>query len=141
MNEARVTVIVPSFNRARLLERTIPSYLQEGAGELILVDDCSTDETAAVVAGLAERDGRIRYLKSERTLKQTHAKNLGIAAARFPLLNFADDYSNLLPGSLPRLLATMEETGADIVGARAPYMESAEDAADPAAFAARQPAM
>ncbi|MBL8968458.1 MAG: hypothetical protein JNG85_15750, partial [Spirochaetaceae bacterium] len=43
--------------------------------------------------------------------------------------------------SLPRLLATMEETGADIVGARAPYMESAEDAADPAAFAARQPAM
>lgn len=137
MPESLVSVVVPSYNRAFLLARTLPSYLQEGVGELLLVDDCSTDETEAVVGRLAAGEPRIRYLRSERNLKQTHAKNLGISAARFPLVYFGDDDSILLPGSVKRLLATMRERDADIVGARAPYMERAEDEADPEAFAAR----
>lgn len=134
-----VSVAVPSYGRAALLPLTIPSYLQDVCGELIVVDDCSPDATERAVAALAAADPRVRYIRSERNLKQTHAKNLGIKAARFPLIFFGDDDSLLLPGSLERLLKTMQESGADIVGASAPYMETEEDAADPIAFAARRP--
>lgn len=134
-----VSVIVPTYNRAALLGRTLPSYLQPETGELIVVDDCSTDDTPSVLAAFAATDPRVVLLRSERNLKQTHAKNMGIDAARFDYVYFGDDDSILLEGSLRRLLATMAEKKADIVGARAPYMESAEHEADPAAFAASIP--
>jgi glycosyltransferase involved in cell wall biosynthesis len=137
MDETRISVIVPSYNRAVLLGRTLPTYLQPEVGELILIDDCSTDDTYAVVDGLAAKYGRIRYIRSERNLKQTHAKNLGIAAAHLPFVYFGDDDSLLLAGSMARLLATMAELDADIVGARAPYMETEEDEANPETFANR----
>jgi len=44
-----VSVVLPSFNRARLLPITIPTYFQEDVSEVILVDDCSSDNTAEVV--------------------------------------------------------------------------------------------
>lgn len=134
-----VSVIVPTYNRARLLPRVLPTYLQPETGELIVVDDCSTDDTQAVLRDMAAREPRIRVLRSERNLRQTHAKNMGIAAARFDLLYFGDDDALLMPGSLAALLATRERRGADIVGSRAPYMET--DAADPTAFLAAQPAL
>lgn len=126
MTEPTISVVVPTYRRANLLEKTLPSYLQPETLELIVVDDCSPDHTAAVVRRLARIDSRVRYLRSERNLKQTHAKNLGIAAARAPFVYFGDDDSILLPGALERLAATMTDRGADIVGARAPYMESLE---------------
>ena len=47
-----VSVVLPSFNRARLLPITIPTYFQEDVSEVILVDDCSSDNTAVVVMEL-----------------------------------------------------------------------------------------
>jgi glycosyltransferase involved in cell wall biosynthesis len=118
----RVSVVVPTYGRACLLERTLPTYLQPEVGELIVVDDASPDETGAAVARLALRDSRVRYLRSEENLKQTHAKNLGIDAASFPYIYFGDDDSLLSPGSIGFLLETLAARGASIVGARAPYL-------------------
>lgn len=133
--ESFLSVIVPTYGRAGLLARTLPSYLQPELGELIVVDDCSPDDTAAAVAKIAAVDTRVRYLRSPRNLKQTHAKNMGIAAAKGSLLYFGDDDSMLLPGSLKRLIDTMRESGADIVGASAPYMKDNVALADVEAFA------
>jgi glycosyltransferase involved in cell wall biosynthesis len=130
----RVSVIVPTYGRAGLLERTLPTYLQPEVGELIVVDDASPDETEAVVARLAMSDARIRYLRSDENLKQTHAKNMGIDAASFPFVYFGDDDSVLSPGSIGFLLETLDASGASIVGARAPYLSDegeAEEACGP----------
>ncbi len=127
MHEPCISVVVPTYNRAHLLEKTLPTYLQPEIFELIVVDDCSLDETRDTVRQLAQSDNRIRYLRSERNLKQPHAKNLGIRAARAPYVYFGDDDSLLLPGSLRFLLETMQEHKADIVGARAPYMIKEEE--------------
>jgi glycosyltransferase involved in cell wall biosynthesis len=130
MGDPDVTVIVPTYRRAHLLGLTLPSYLQPETFELIVVDDCSPDNTEEAVKALSKTDPRVRYIRSERNLKQTHAKNLGIAAARSRYVFFGDDDSVLLPGSLARLMATFSEKHADIVGARAPYMESIEKGKD-----------
>ena len=135
----RITVVVPSYNRSGLLPQTIPSYLQEEVLELILADDCSTDDTPQVVRLLSLKDPRIGYVRSERNLRQMHAKNLGIAAAKGEFVYFGDDDSILLPGSLGRLVATLEERAADIVGAASLYMDTEADEADLSSFLARQP--
>ena len=60
-----VSVVLPSFNRARLLPITIPTYFQEDVSEVILVDDCSSDNTAEVVKELQTRFPTLRYFRNE----------------------------------------------------------------------------
>jgi len=126
-----VSVIIPTYGRAGLLARTVPTYLQPGVGEVIIVDDASPDDTPRILAELAAGDPRIRTLRSPINRKQTHAKNMGIVATRFPLVYFGDDDSLLAPGSIGFLLETMRARSADIVGARAPYLVEGEDVATP----------
>jgi glycosyltransferase involved in cell wall biosynthesis len=139
MPEELISVVVPTFNRAHLLARTLPTYLQPEVGEIIVVDDCSTDGTQEAIRALQRKDARVKSLRCERNLKQTHAKNWGTREAVFPLVYYGDDDSILIEGSLAALLRTMKERRADIVGARAPYMETPEDEADVPAFLSRLP--
>jgi GT2 family glycosyltransferase len=94
-----VSVVVPTFNRAHLLGASLGSLLgQQGVAlEVVVVDDGSTDDTAARVAALG--DARIRFLA------QPHggiaaARNAGIAAARAPYVAFHDSDDEALPGRL-----------------------------------------
>lgn len=69
-----MSVVLPTYNRADVLERSVESVLGQTFQEyeLLIVDDASTDETDAVVDGFD--DDRIRYIK--------HDENRGAAAAR-----------------------------------------------------------
>ena len=69
-----VSIIMPSYNTAPYIMETIQSVLNQSYQnwELIIVDDCSTDNTDQVVACI--RDERIKYFKNE--------KNSGAAARR-----------------------------------------------------------
>ena len=122
MSEQSISVIVPTYKRAHLLSLTLPTYLQPETSELIVVDDCSPDKTREVVESLAADDPRIRYIRTDANRKQPHAKNLGISHAHGEYLYFGDDDSVLLPGSLERLITTLHDYGALIVGACAPYI-------------------
>lgn len=127
-------MVVPSFNRAHILHLTLPTYLQPEVGELILVDDCSTDNTREVVGRLIEQYPRIKYLRNEENSKQCFSKNRGIEAAQFPFIYFGDDDSILAQGSIARLLDTHQRYGAHVVGAKSLYMTNEEQWADPEAF-------
>lgn len=113
-----VTVIIPSYNRGHLLERTVPTYLQERVGQLIIVDDCSTDNTTEVVERLRKQFPQIEYVRNERNIKQAASKNRGIERARGEFIYFGDDDSLLLPGSIGFLFETIEQEDAGAVMAR-----------------------
>lgn len=113
-----ISVVMPSYGRAHLLRHTIPTYLQEGVTELILVDDCSPDNTPEVVAELQKTYPQIKYLRNERNMKQTASKNRGIAIAKGDYIYFGDDDSLLLPGSIRSLKQTLEYYEAGAVMAR-----------------------
>ena len=49
-----ITVIIPTYNRAHLLPKIIPSYLQQRVSKIIIVDDASTDNTQEVVRELVK---------------------------------------------------------------------------------------
>ena len=86
-----VSVIMPTFNRARLLERAIQSVLNQTYDrfEIIVVDDASRDNTSDVVKSI--RDERVRYIRHEMNRGGSAARNTGIAAARGKYIAFLDD--------------------------------------------------
>lgn len=126
-NQPKVTVVIPTYKRSHLLAETIPTYLQAEVAQLVLVDDCSPDDTPEVARQLMQRDPRITYLRNEVNGKQTTSKNRGKALATTEFVYFGDDDSCLSPGALAILLSTAKETSSDIVGASALYLRDDQD--------------
>jgi glycosyltransferase involved in cell wall biosynthesis len=94
-----VSVVVPTWNRADVLAASVQSLLaQDGpALEVVIVDDGSTDDTAATIGRLA--DSRVRYLpQPHRGIAA--ARNTGIAAVRAPYVAFHDSDDVALAGRL-----------------------------------------
>ncbi len=101
-----ISVIVPVHNAEKTLEGCLRSIAgQEGVEwEILLVDDGSTDESAAICRAFAEKDGRIRFFRKENGGVST-ARNLGIDNARGSWIAFADSDDELAPGMLAELLS------------------------------------
>lgn len=95
MAEPLVSVLIPTFNYARYLPEAIESVLAQDLAELelIIADDASTDETAAVCAAYVARDPRIRFHRHPRNLGMVENWNWCLAQARAPYVKFllADD--------------------------------------------------
>lgn len=85
---APVSVVIPTWNRATLLRRALDSVLAQTVqpAEIVVVDDGSTDDTAAVVASYG---ARVRLLR-QANAGVAAARNAGIAAARHELIAFLD---------------------------------------------------
>jgi glycosyltransferase involved in cell wall biosynthesis len=104
---SHVSLIVPTFNRAPLIGETIESLLTQtvAPAEVIVVDDGSTDDTAAVV----NRYGaRVRYHRVENTgssnVGPSAARNVGVSLAASPWIAFCDSDDLWLPTKLERQL-------------------------------------
>ena len=108
----RVSIIIPTYNRAHYLRQAIDSALAQTCRdrEVIVVDDGSTDETREVVASY---DGQVRY---EYTYNGgcAHARNVGMSVANGEYLTFLDSDDLLYPYMLEiesRLLDLHPEVG------------------------------
>jgi len=101
---SRVTVVITTYNRAHLLQRAIQSALQAGSDiEVIVVDDCSADETPEVCSQLET----IRYVRLDANRGLAHARNVGIAASSADFMAFLDDDDLRLPNSLDKQLSLL----------------------------------
>jgi glycosyltransferase involved in cell wall biosynthesis len=93
-----ISIVVPAHNAASTLQIAVVSLIEQTWRnvELIIVDDRSTDATAAIAASLASRETRIRVLSNARTPGAYGARNTGIEAARgeFVALHDADDWAH-----------------------------------------------
>lgn len=117
MRPPPVSVLLPVYNAATTVERAIRSLL-DGTWddfELVVVDDGSSDESAAVVAGIA--DDRVRLHRRPHT-GVAGAANFGITqcTGRFVARMDADDWSH--PGRLATQVAELQTGNVDIVGGR-----------------------
>ena len=92
-----VSVVVPTFNRATSLRDTLDALeaqtLDHSRYEVIVVDDCSADDTGRVVAELASRDSSfdLRYVRHDTNRMKATACNTGIRQARGEFVAFTDD--------------------------------------------------
>mgnify|MGYP001161472936 CR=1 FL=1 len=100
MTRPKITVITPVYNRAGKIMRAINSVLTQNFCdfEYIVVDDSSTDETAAIVAQV--NDPRISLLQLPERQGANSARNLGIKRANSELITFLDSDDEFLPDRL-----------------------------------------
>jgi glycosyltransferase involved in cell wall biosynthesis len=99
-----VSVVITTYNRPQFLKRAVQSALQAGPDlEVIVVDDCSTDETPDVCAELAD----VRYIKLSTNQGLAHARNVGVEESSSEFIAFLDDDDLRLPDSLEKQLCKM----------------------------------
>jgi glycosyltransferase involved in cell wall biosynthesis len=105
----RVSVVTSTFNRSERLRKAIESVLNQTYPdwEMVIVDDCSTDNTEEVVKSY--RDERIRYFKLDKNFgNDTHPKNRGILEARGEYIAFLDDDNDYRPDHLAALVRELD---------------------------------
>jgi glycosyltransferase involved in cell wall biosynthesis len=108
----RVSVIIPTFNRARFLADAIGSVLDQTHRdvELIVVDDGSTDDTPAVLGRVV--DTRLRVVRIAHSGRPARARNVGIAHASGRFLAFLDSDDVWRTTKLERQLAALRHAPA-----------------------------
>jgi glycosyltransferase involved in cell wall biosynthesis len=83
--------------------------------EIIVVDDCSTDNTAAVAEQFVVRDSRVRLIRHEKNQGAQAARNTGARVAKGHWLNFFDSDDWMLPTSIEARLTVARNQGVKIV--------------------------
>jgi glycosyltransferase involved in cell wall biosynthesis len=105
----RVSVLIPTYNRARMVCEAIDSALAQTFGEfeLILVDDGSTDDTGEVIRSRYGDEPRLRYLAKENG-GTASARNLGLSHARGEFVALLDSDDIYLPRYLESQVAWLD---------------------------------
>jgi glycosyltransferase involved in cell wall biosynthesis len=106
----RVSVVLPTHDRASLLEASAAAVLVQTFDdlELLVVDDGSRDRTPDVVAELTATDGRVRGIRLPSAAGAPAARNAGLAAARGALVAYCDDDDVWLPAKLAAQVAVFD---------------------------------
>ena len=99
------SIIIPTYNRSKLLISALKSCLAQtfSSFEVIIVDDCSTDDTEKIVKDFIKLDNRIRYFKMSSNRGVAAARNFGIQKARGLFITFLDDDDELAPDYLEEI--------------------------------------
>lgn len=117
----KVSVIVPTHNRADLLKAAIQSVLDQTYAdfELLVCDDASNDHTTDTVAGFS--DPRIIYTRYEKNSGVVELRNNAVDSSRGAYIAFLDDDDEWLPEKLEKQVNVLDrssrETGAVFTGA------------------------
>lgn len=103
-------MIIPTYDRAEVLPRAIQSVLAQTYDnfELIIVDDASTDDTAAVVKQFD--DNRIQYHCFDENKGANAARNKGIMLANSQYLSFLDSDDEFKPTYIQKVVSAFDET-------------------------------
>ncbi len=109
MNEL-VSIIMPSYNTAKFISETIESVLAQTYPnwELIIVDDCSTDDTDAFVCPYLV-DDRIRYIKNEKNSGAAVSRNRALREAKGKWVAFLDSDDLWVPEKLEKQILFMKK--------------------------------
>ncbi len=105
----QITVIIPTYNRAKVLPRAIKSIQEQTFKDwlLIIVDDKSTDNTSAVLHQAALADKRISYHILDKNKGANSARNKGVELSKTELIAFLDSDDEMASTALEKLAAKL----------------------------------
>jgi glycosyltransferase involved in cell wall biosynthesis len=131
---AFLSVMMPVFNEERTLEIILGHVLEQPAvGEVIAVDDGSTDRTWEILSRIAGGDERVRAFRQEANQGKGAALRRAVTELRMPFALVQDADLEYDPGDYPALLEPLQEGRADAVYGisntmcRAPGLSEASD--------------
>lgn len=109
-----VTVVTANYNAAKFVAETIDSVFAQTYRnwEMIIVDDCSSDNGAEIIETYLEKDGRIRLIRLEENGGPAVARNRAIEEAKGRYIAFLDSDDLWMPDKLEKQIAFMKEKSA-----------------------------
>lgn len=113
MIDGLVSIIMPTYNCGKFIGETIDAILKQTYTnwEVIIVDDCSFDNTKEIVASYTEKDKRIKYYGFEVNSGAAKARTKAMELAKGEYIAFCDSDDLWLPKKLEKQLAFMKENG------------------------------
>lgn len=118
MNTPLVSIVLPTYNGARFIRQSIDSCLRQTYTnfELIIVNDCSTDETPAIIEEYAKADARIKIIHNKVNKKLPGSLNIGFNAASGRYFTWTSDDNYYAPEAIASMVKVLEQNPqADIV--------------------------
>ena len=125
-----VTIITPSYNSSRFVEECIDSVLAQTYRdwEMIIVDDCSTDDSAELIRDIITREPRIKLIVLDENVGAAEARNVALSMANGRFIAFLDSDDIWMSEKLERQLHFMQKNGyAFTFCAYIPISEDGED--------------
>lgn len=133
MSHPDVSIIIAAYNAGHWLERAVASGLaQTGVTvEVIVINDCSSDDTLARAQALASADSRVKVLENPVNSGPSVARNRGMAAATGTWCAVLDADDAFTPERLETLIAAAKEHQVDLIGDLPVYYDLGADQAEP----------
>ena len=104
-----VSIITPTFNSERFIAETILSVQAQTYQdwEMLIVDDCSTDNTLEIISSFQEKDSRIRLFRNETNRGSAYSRNIALQNAKGKWIAFLDSDDIWHPEKLERQIEFM----------------------------------
>lgn len=117
MTSDLVSIVIPVYNCEKFIDETIESVKKQTYTnwELILVDDCSTDNSVIKIEEKAKEDSRIRVIRQPNNQGAAKARNLGVENASGGYLCYLDSDDLWIPEKLEREMAFIKEKDAAFI--------------------------
>lgn len=127
MGQPLVSVVLPTYNRANTISRSIDSVLNQTYSnlELIVVDDGSSDDTQFIVESI--NDNRIKYIRNSKSMGAAFARNLGIKHSQGSLIAFQDSDDEWLPDKLSIQVSVLLEADKNVALVYSPMIRVYEE--------------
>lgn len=111
MDNIQVSIIMPSYRAKSFLTKTISSVIDQSLAEweLLIVDDCSPDNSNTIISHYTKKDPRVKLLKLETNSGPAIARNRGIKEAKGRYIAFLDSDDIWHPEKLEKQLQFMQE--------------------------------
>ncbi len=113
----KVSIVLPTFNGERFIRDSIDSIIDQTFQdwELIIVDDCSIDNTLEIARKYEKENNRIRVIHNEMNQKLPGALNIGFKHANGRYLTWTSDDNMYLPNALDVMVRYLEDSDAPMV--------------------------
>lgn len=121
-----VSIILPVYNGQKYIRESIESIINQTYKnwELLILDDCSLDDTAIIVNEYVLKDARIKYYKNEKNLKLPRNLNKGFSLSKGEYLTWTSDDNIYKPEAIEKMVNILETTGKQFVYASCRVIDS-----------------
>lgn len=111
MKKELVSIITPSYNSSKFIEDTINSVISQTYGywELIIVDDCSKDNSVSIIKKYIEKDCRIKLIQNKENKGAAETRNEALKIAKGSFIAFLDSDDLWLPKKIEEQLSFMKK--------------------------------
>ena len=107
----KVSIVLPTYNGEKYIRESIDSILNQTFTdwELIIVNDCSTDNTVNIIQEYAEKDKRIKIINNKKNEKLPNSLNIGFREAIGEYLTWTSDDNVYLNRAIEEMVKFLEE--------------------------------